>query len=52
MYIEALFTIAKMWKHPKCLSTDDWIKKVWYMYIFVLVLSHSITSDSLQPFGQ
>ena len=27
----ALFTIAKTWKEPKCPSTDEWIKKMWYM---------------------
>ena len=32
MFIAALFTIAKTWKQPKCLSTDEWIKKMWYMY--------------------
>ena len=26
--IAALFTIAKMWKQPKCPSTDDWFKKI------------------------
>ena len=28
----ALFTIAKTWKQPKCPLTDDWIKKMQYMY--------------------
>ena len=28
----ALFTIAKTWKQPKCPSTDEWIKKMWYIY--------------------
>ena len=32
MFIAALFTIAKTWKQPKCLSTEEWIKKMWYMY--------------------
>ena len=32
MFIAALFTIAKTWKQPKCLSTDDWIRKRWYLY--------------------
>ena len=32
MFIAALFTIAKTWKQPKCPSTDEWIKKMWYMY--------------------
>ena len=31
-FIAALFTIAKTWKQPKCPSTDEWIKKVWYGY--------------------
>ena len=33
MFIAALFTIAKTWKQPKCPSTDEWIEKVWYIYI-------------------
>ena len=32
MFIAALFTIAKTWKQPKCLLTDEWIKKMWYTY--------------------
>ena len=32
MFIAALFTIAKTWKQPKCPSTDEWIKKMWYVY--------------------
>ena len=30
MFIAALSTIAKLWKEPKCPSTDEWIKKMWY----------------------
>ena len=30
MFIAAQFTIAKTWKQPKCLSTDEWIKKMEY----------------------
>ena len=30
-FIAALLTIAKMWKQPKCPSTDEWIK-MWYIY--------------------
>ena len=33
MFIAALFTVAKIRKQPKCPSIDDWIKKMWYMYI-------------------
>ena len=32
LFIEALFTIARTWNQPRCLSTDEWIKKFWYIY--------------------
>ena len=32
MFTAALFTIARSWKQPKCPSTDEWIKKMWYIY--------------------
>ena len=32
MLIEALLTIAKMWKQPKCPLTEEWILKMWYIY--------------------
>ena len=32
MFIAALFTIARTWKQPKCPSTDEWIRKMWYIY--------------------
>ena len=32
MFIAALFTLAKTWKQSKCPSTDEWIKKMWYLY--------------------
>ena len=32
VFIAALFTIARSWKQPKCPSTDEWIKKMWYIY--------------------
>ena len=43
----SLFTIAKKWKQPKCPSTDDWIKKMWYTHTHIhtntrrgILLSH------------
>ena len=33
MFIAALFTVAKTWKQSKCPSTDEWIKKMWYIYM-------------------
>ena len=32
VFIAALFTIARTWKQPKCPSTEEWIKKIWYIY--------------------
>ena len=32
LLITALFTTARTWKQPKCPSTDEWIKKLWYIY--------------------
>ena len=32
MFIAALFTISRTWKQPRCPSTDEWIKKSWYIY--------------------
>ena len=32
MFTAALFTIARTWKQPKCPSTDEQIKMIWYIY--------------------
>ena len=32
MFTAAPYTIAKTWKQSKCLSTKEWIKKMWYIY--------------------
>ena len=32
MFIAALYTIANTWKLPKCPSTEEWIKKMWYLH--------------------
>ena len=32
MFIAAQFTIARTWKQPRCLLTEEWIKKLWYIY--------------------
>ena len=31
LWAAALFTIARTWKQPRCPSTDEWIKKLWYI---------------------
>ena len=32
MFTAVLFTIARIWKQPKCSSTEEWIKKMWHIY--------------------
>ena len=38
MFIAALSTIAKVWKEHKCPSIHEWIRKMWYIYIYNGVL--------------
>ena len=33
LFIAAVFTLARTWKQPRCPSTDEWIKKMWYIHI-------------------
>ena len=37
VFLETLFTIAKLWKQPMCPSTDEWIKMMWYIYIYIYI---------------
>jgi hypothetical protein len=32
MFIAAVFTIAKLWNQARCPSTNEWTKKMWYLY--------------------
>ena len=32
LFIAILLAIARTWKQPRCPSTDEWIKKLWYIY--------------------
>ena len=32
MFFAALFTVGRTWKQPRCPSTDEWVKKLWYIY--------------------
>jgi hypothetical protein len=36
MFITVLFTIGKLWKQPRCPTTDEWIKEMWYLYTIEL----------------
>ena len=33
----ALFTVAKIWKQPKCPSIGEWLKKMWYIYTYIYI---------------
>jgi hypothetical protein len=37
MFIAALFTIVKFWKQPRCPTTNEQIKKMWYLYTMVFI---------------
>ena len=39
VFIAVIFTVARTWKQPRCPLTGDWIKKLWYMYIYVCAFS-------------
>ena len=48
MFIAMLFTIAKIWKQPKCPSVDEWIKQLWDIYTMEFYLA--IKKKNILPF--
>ena len=49
MFTAALFTIARTWKQPKCPSTEEWIKKMWYTY--TMEYYSAIKRNDIVPFA-
>ena len=50
MFIAAMSTIAKLWKDPRCPSTDKWIKKMWY--ICTIEYYAAIKRNEILPFAR
>ena len=55
VFVTAVFTVARTWKQPRCPLTDEWIKKLWYIYTVEYYSAmknnafESVLSDEVEP---
>jgi hypothetical protein len=50
--IAALFIITRIWKQPKCLSTEEWRKKFWYIYIHTMGYYSAVKRNKICAIGR
>ena len=48
IFIVALFIIARAWKQPRCLSTEEWIKKM--LYVYTIEYYYTIKNNDIMKF--
>ena len=48
LFIAVLYTIPRTWKQPRCPSTDDCIKKLWYIYIYIMEYYSAIKRNTFE----
>ena len=49
MFTASVFTIAKIWKQPKCPLKNEWIKKMWHMY--TMEYYSAIKKNEIMPYA-
>jgi hypothetical protein len=51
MFTAALVTIAKLWKQTQCPKTDEWIMKIWYIYIYIYIQWNITQPQEIMTWG-